>query len=355
MSNLADFDTAPTVRVGIERRVKQMAILCEEISFQPGMLEVVVTDYGLHTIWRAHDQFDSSLIEKIHRLRAEGSDEVWADGAFPFPAPIPIEPVRGGFIAEFKTLLEDSGLAGEPWVHMQSPPALAEHHETTYSEGGRLRWTPITDRDFKSWEDVEDDEPPRSRADFMKSRETMDEISANLLADEFVADTGLDVASSAVERDLLSAAQMGVAMAADGRFATELTGIKGLNGALALELLVPDFARLSWEDAKHLHHDPAISAFRAKLQEAEEAAEGRTPDEQLIALRDYITRALLDELAEAQLSWKKVGLDVGGGFAFDFLPQGGTAFSAIKGAAQIRNQRRAWTAVLIRLHRTTRS
>jgi hypothetical protein len=333
-SNLAYFETTGP-RLDLAGRVKEMAILAEELVFEPGYFDVNVTREGLSSWWLPSGTLSD---EEIRRRRdAEKGGRFFlgfgVQRGLGQPAEAPTHAVidgalEQGFFAEYELSLREWGLEDVGWAHLGSIPDEAEAAaKQVASMEDRRMWLSraapaLSDRGF--------------------------------LDDQLKKDLTLDLARGAV---------MGTAVAVDELHAPMLefkatassSNFKGMNmpGSAALRTWVPAFHKLGWKDIIALHDHDAVCSFREKLIEAEEEVSELPEAERLSALKDFqvdeLAKALRDHLPTAG----RVAIQVGTSLALDVLasavPLLGTAAASLKGLAELQRQKLEWTAVLLAL------
>jgi hypothetical protein len=333
-SNISYFETTGP-RLDLAARVKEMAILAEELVFEPGCLDVNVTDDGLSSWWLPPGTLTDEEIRK-RRSSPKGERFFFGIGAQKGPgqpAEAPTHAVidgalRQGFFAEFDLSIREWGLEDVGWVSLGSIPDDAEAAaKQVAGEEDRREWPGR-------------DGPTLSDYDFLDNR--------------LKKDLNLDLARGAV---------MGTPVAVDELHAPMLeykTGagpsqFEGMDvpGASALRSWVPAFHTVPWKDIVALHDHDAIGAFREKLIEAEEAVAGLPEPERLVALKDFGLDELIKKLREHIRTPRGVAAEIGGSLALDLLSVGvpllGTAAAGLKGLAELQHQQLEWTAVLLTL------
>jgi hypothetical protein len=334
---LAYFETTGP-RLDVESRVKEMALLSEELLFEPGVLDVSVADTGLMSFWHPPGTWD-----EVHlRQRREGAQKGqpfylgMARQAGPGqPAEAPTHavisgPLEHGFLAEFEFSLSEWGLEGLPWARTVWPLEHAQQVANEIVSAERL----------KPW----------------ANRGSPDLSDNSFLDDRLKED---------LTRDLAWGSAMGLPVAVDElhgpmlefKASQEESHVESRDapGSAALRVWVPDFSQLPWPDVIALHDHDAIGAFREKMLEAERGLVGVPEEARETVLRDFFLTELADKLSDLMPSPSKVGLEIGGGLLFDavssVIPLVGTLASATRAVAEYQREQARWTAVLVALVR----
>jgi hypothetical protein len=133
-SNIAYFETV-SPQLNLESRIKQVALLADELLFEPGMVTVDVTeDLVFGPVYHPYGTLDEEDIMRRRRASQTGKRFALHIGLEPAPGvPAPPEAIhtlgsgelQHGFVAEYHLLLERTGLAEVPWVGMGEIPADA--------------------------------------------------------------------------------------------------------------------------------------------------------------------------------------------------------------------------------------
>jgi hypothetical protein len=163
--------------------------------------------------------------------------------------------------------------------------------------------------------------------------------------------------------DAVIASSMGAAMNVTSLFAPlieSLGGQRDPSGEIALAVLVPSVANLSWENiAEFREHAGAVEA-RGKLREFETRVLASEPDDPLAFQEALFTEISNDFFAVIGEMAPKFGRDIGeeaAKFGVSFIPLvgpflgPGVSFAEAVRSAQ--EQRHAWYAALMRLREAT--
>jgi hypothetical protein len=341
-SNLTYFEgLGPSLDV--EARIKEAALLCEEIAFEFGMLDVTVTENGMWSFWTPPHQLSEETIRGHRDAASAGGPVYLAIGPESTPG-VPADPsdmhtmmsgsLQQAFVAEYHLLLRDSGLESASWVKWAvPPPETVEHAKRLGLEQNRREGIGLSSTRL----------PTLSQNRFLDNQLKKD-LNFDLALGGLM---GVPAAVDDARRPVL------MCKASE---AETTTHTRRTPGALALHALAPDYTALSWPDVIALHDDDAIGAFRAKLVELEEAVADRAEDEWEQAIYDLgfeeALRQANDRLPSVRAELADVAVDIATGF----LPPGiSTAASAARGVARVQRAREErgheWLAVLFALRR----
>lgn len=333
--NIAYFRTWGTRPLDLESRIKQMAILADELYFEPGLLTVHVTEGLVAPFLHSPEGLTEADIRKQREAAKEGEPFALYIGAQPAEAvPAPPEamrPIGGGplqsaFIAEYHLLAKEAGLLDLPWVNFGSvDPAHRAEIDEAVREQDQL--------DF-----------------FDRSAPTLSENS--LLDGRLKKD---------LNHDLVVSAGIGMPAMVDAlhqpmlvhKAARAQAQFEAMNypGEQALSVWVPDFTSLPWKDVIALHDHNAIGAFREKLSEAEEEVSHLGPAERPIALAQFGITQLVEEMKKLVPTARGLAVDVALDATVGLLSLGlaSTAVTATRGIAELQKAQTEWTAVYLSL------
>ena len=334
-SNIAYFDTARVL--DIEARVKQMALLADELLFEPGVLKITQVADGVWESWMPPEALREEEIRQMREVTVSGQPMEIRIGIQPAKGvPARYEdsvPIMGGsigraFIAEFHLLAQESGLDNVAWV--QWPVLTAEGEAELQSLKTESEcWDFSRDRDFPTVVD-----------DPLLDRHLRTGLNRDLALS---AATNVPAVVDELHRPIL-----------EFKIGMQQEGIDGGSavGAEALHLWAPNFTALPWKRIIELHDHGAIGEFRAKIAEAEEECAGLSEGERLLALKDIGYQAALLKAARLMPDWTDVAVDAGVGALIDIVPWGGTIYDVAAGVAKVRRERSDWTSVLLALNDT---
>jgi hypothetical protein len=332
-SNVAYFETTGP-RLDLAGRVKEMAILAEELFFEPGVLDVNVAEHGLSSLWLPPGTLTDEEIRK-RRTAAKGGRFFFGIAAQEGPgqpAEAPTHavvdgPLQQGFFAEYELSLREWGLEDVGWVTLGSIPDEAEAAaKEIASEEDRREWP---GRDLPTLSDN------------------------SFLDDRMKKDLNLDLARGAVMETPVVVDELHAPMLEHKtQRASQFEG-RDVPGSSALRAWVPAFHTVPWKDILALHDHDAIGAFREKLIYAEEAVADLPEPDRPAALKDIGFDELVKEIQERVPTRGRVALEVGTSLMLDLLSAGvpflGTAAAGLKGLAELQREQMEWTAVLLTL------
>jgi hypothetical protein len=344
-SNVGYFE-APTLSLDLHARIKQMALLAEELVFEFGMLDVTVTEHGLTSFWHPPRMLSEEDIRRRREASKKGEPVVIsiAPQAGPgIPAdpthaqPLISGPLVNAYVAEYHLLLRDSGLEEVSWMKWAVPPpevvaeAKALAHQQSSAEGIGFRTSTLPRLTENTFLD-----------DQLKKDLNFDLALAGLM--------GVPAAIDDLRRPLL-----------EHKTSAEESPQRRQRapGAVALYALAPNFTELPWPDIIALHDDDAIGAFRAKLVEFEHEVADRPEHEWDAAIKDLGLDAAIKKANERLGKPAHIVADVAVDLAAGMLPGVSHAVTLAKGAARMqkaREERSAeWTAILIALRSLRRA
>jgi hypothetical protein len=248
-SNIAYFETtAPSL--DMEARVKQMAVLSDELLFEPGLLDVTISDSGS---WDVHIPI-SQLSEEDVRKRREAVRAGEPVGFFIGQEAVPGQPAPpesmhqmiGGklarsFVAEYHLLAKESGLEEQPWVHFGVPNPELELVAKDVTRG-------------------------LERNAFFEKRQ-MPAWSGNAWLDDYLR-KGLNIdigRGAALEVPVMLDQLHAPILQWRAEHADAEQRAEPVPGAEALHLWAPNFTELEWRHIISLHDHDAIGEFREKL------------------------------------------------------------------------------------------
>jgi hypothetical protein len=251
-SNVAYFETTAP-RLDLAARVKEIALLTDELWFEDGTLTVTVDPTMVMPTYRP-PPVDLEDVRRREQVAVIGSSTELSVTVERPPGAAPQReihqlgggPLQRGFVAQYRRLFEESGLGSTSWAHLRTLPP----------------------------EDV------RVVKDFAREVTSKDHLDreAPHLSDNEQLDAAL---KGDLNLDLVTASRMGMAVAID-ELHLPMLDYKAQRdatpdaprppGSDVLKVWIPDFTHVPWRDVIALHDHDAIGAFRSKLVEAEEEA-----------------------------------------------------------------------------------
>jgi hypothetical protein len=115
----------------LDTRIKQMALLAEELLFEFGMVDVTVTEDGLTSFWHPPQSLSEGDIRRRREATKKGEPVVISiapQAGLGVPGDpndahaIISGPLTTAYIAEYHLLLQESGLEDVEWVKWAVPP-----------------------------------------------------------------------------------------------------------------------------------------------------------------------------------------------------------------------------------------
>jgi hypothetical protein len=339
-SNATYFE-GPRHSLDLEARIKQAALLCEELVFEFGMLDVTVTEHGMWSFWIPPNQLSEGDIIRRRDATAKGGAVHLAVGTEVAPG-VPADPqtmhtmmsgsLQEAFVAEYHLLLRETGLDEAEWVKWAAPPPDSiEYAKQLGQEQSRLEGIDL-------------------------GYSTLPTLSKNSFLDkQLKKDLNFDLALAGLMRVPAAIDEIRRPLLIHKASDPEAETSRQAPGALALHALAPDFTAFPWCDVIALHDHDAIAELRAKLVEFEEAVADRPEEEHAEAIADLALDASLRKASKTVGGTaKEVVIDVATGF----LPVVGKFASAVTGVAKIQRareeQRQDWAALLLKLRQPTR-
>jgi hypothetical protein len=327
-TNIDYFETSGPC-LDLEGRVKQMALLSDQLYFEEGMLQFMVGPRGSWEVRHPPGSYDDEALAWHRSKRQKGAPFTIAMGLESAPgvgAPpdamqtVLESPLDAAYCAEFGTLLRASRLIEQSWV-------------------GTLRLTPEGQDDVKQAAGAIRDRALRSGVE-----------SSGFLASSAVDHLAHDLAFSAV---------VGRPVAIDETHAPVLTrlaegsngvGPSDANGARPLQLWAPDFTRIPWPEIIALHDHDALGAFREKLTAAEAAtASIGDLNERALAIKEIGLEEASRAIKRLTPTYRELAADVLLDTAVGFIPFASNVLSVARGVKKIEDAHADWFAVLLRL------
>jgi hypothetical protein len=336
-SNLAFFETG-TGRMALEARAKQMAILCDELWFEGGVVTVdVARDFVMGPMWYPPGSIPPDDLAKMKAAR-KGSRFYFALGMQPAPGePAPPDAMRtigGGprqrvFVGDYEELLLRSKLGHQPWVHPTLiRPEAAQAAQVVADAWGRF------DTGYGR------DAPKPSKNSLLNST-----LKKSLNHDLATAETlGMPTTVDRLHKRMLVFKAKTLQA-----ISQELDPVEP-PGSDTLSVWVPDFSDRPWRDIIALHDHDAIGSFREKLIEAEMEVAPLRGRARTAALAQIGMREEAEALRRHFPSRKRRAADV----AFEaisglVLGRLAPLVGITKQAAGARRAEQEWTAVYLAL------
>lgn len=238
-------------------RVKEAALLYDELIFEVGLLDVTVTPSWANVWWTPPDQMTPEMLERTRRPVPLGEEAYIAFGKQPaegVPAPAPdvvlADAVSAQYIAEFHSGILNELLPLElDWVQtvaLGSSDNPAKHHSAAHRVIRSLNFSDLRDKELLP-----------DASDFERS---------------FVY--------KSFNRDSTVAASAGAAFNISPLFHPMVARRRighDQPGSEALGVIVPNIGALPWEAVLEFRDHPGSAEARAKLREFEEKVAAEEP------------------------------------------------------------------------------
>ena len=321
-TNVQYFDS-PETRLKLEERVKQASLLYDKLLFEGGIYEATAwegTGSKGFDMWYSPDPRDlDAIAREDETFRPTGNT----------PALLIDEKVFGSgkaarqFRAQFIVLLVKIRADTLPWINAQTftIPSELDNEIKKLARDDHNLVEGLTESSF-----------------------LRDKIAYNL------------------NRDLLIAAQLQMPASIDELFSPlvlEKAQRNATEGFSALEVAVPNWSTLPWDEVFKLREHPSLIEFRKKMvtveRVAREAMAQKVPHGDL---KYEISQIITDEIAEELYNLRQTPEGVIRDVAIDLLtsPLSGvsTFVTAVRGDTQLERQNKSWTTAFFKLRKPGR-
>jgi hypothetical protein len=321
-TNVQYFDS-PTTRLSLEGRVKQASLLFEKLLFEAGLYHATVWEREgggpSFDMWYPPNFLDlDKLDQDDESFRPSGGQPYVKFDNYVFASGT----AERQFRAQFHGLLRKLNADSLPWIEIAS-----------FELPDEIDLKQLARDDEKLVEKVI---PSASR--FLRSK-----LSYNLNRDLILA-SGLQVAASL--DDLFAPLVYEKA-----RSTREITLALGFS---ALQVAVPDWSTLPWQEIVELRKDPSLVEFRNKMVAVERVArEAASQDKQDLSyeISQIITKELLEELSNIRVSQADVARDVTIDLVTGNVPMLGPVITGLRGEHRLHVQNESWTTAFMKLRR----
>jgi hypothetical protein len=319
-TNVQYFDS-PEARMKLDERVKQASLLHDKLVFEGGLYTATVwkREGGgpVFDMWHPPDSLDLDIL-------AKGDENFQATGGQPYLKfdnhVFASGEAERQFRAQFHVLLERIGAKKLPWI-----------------EVANFQLLPEVDSEIKQI--ARNDEKLVGSSIPEASRFLRDKISYNL------------------NRDLAVSSAVQLPASIDELFSPLVHEKAQRNqsmGFSALEVAIPNWSTLRWEEVFELRGHPSLIEFRKKMVTVERmASEAVTQKVEQGDLKYEVSRIITDELSEELKNLWTAPTDVMRDVFIDLVtsPFSGisTLVTAIRGDAQLIAQNRSWTTAFFKL------
>lgn len=322
-TNVQYFDS-PEARLKLEERVKQASLLHDSLLFEGGIYTASAWEGGggkVFEMWYPPESFDlDALARDEERFQPTGGEPYVKFDNYVFAS----GKAERQFRAQFHLLLYKMGADTLPWIEVQVFAADSE-----------------LDNEIKN---LARKDQELVAGHISASRRLQDKIAYNL------------------NRDLVLASQLQVAASLDEMFsplvhqkAERDHSIQPALGFSALEVAVPDWSSLTWEEVFKLREHPSLVEFRKKMVTVERVAREAVSQDAHTDLNHEISQIITAEVSEELYNLRETRAGVVRDVVIDLLtsPVSGisTLVTAIKGGATLQSQDKSWTTAFFKLRK----
>jgi hypothetical protein len=131
-------------------------------------------------------------------------------------------------------------------------------------------------------------------------------------------------------------------------------------GHTTLEVVVPNWSRIPWEEVLKLREHPAMVEFRKRMITIERVARESVSFDPSLDLQDELRKVYEDDLMDEIESLRITGRDVAKDVAIDFttgqvpVPGLSTIITEVRGLMKLRAEERSWVSPLLKLRNIAR-
>ena len=305
----------------LEERVKQASLLYDNLLFEGGVYTATAWEEGggkTFDWWDPPGSVDlEALVRDDERFQPTGREPYVKFNNYVFAS----GKAERQFRAQFHVLLSKMGADNLSWVDLQTfdaPPEL----------NNDIKELARTDRELVA-------------RHVSGTRFLQDKIAYNL------------------NRDLLLTSQLQMPASIDDFFSPlvhQKARRNSAEGFSALEVAIPNWSTLPWDEVFELRDHPSLIEFRKKMvtveRVAREAVAQKAPHDDL---KYEISQIIAAELKEELYSLRETPKGVIRDIAMDLLtsPISGvsTAVTAMRGGAKLYSQRQSWTTAFFKLQK----
>jgi hypothetical protein len=319
-TNVQYFDSAEA-RLKLEERVKQASLLYDNLLFEGGVYTATAWEEGSGRTfdwWMPPGAFDvADLARDDERFQPMGGEPYVKFDNFVFAS----GKAERQFRAQFHVLLNKMGAENLSWVDVQ-----------TFESNSEL------DSDIKELARLDRELVARHVAG---TRFLHDKIAYNL------------------NRDLVLISQLQMPASIDEFFSPLLNEKVRLDPAVgfsALEVAVPNWSTLKWDELFALREDPSLIEFRKKMESVERVAreaiaQTASPGDLKYEISQIITDELTEELYNLRETPKGVARDIALDLLTSPLSFASTVVTGIRGGAKLQSQKQSWITAFFKLRK----
>jgi len=318
---------SPEGYLGLLERVKQASLLYDVLVFEGGIYDSIMWDNGNWDVWHPPHTVDTERLKWMKESFRSSGDEaalfIQAEGGEPIPV-FRGEVIRQ-FRCEFHSLLNE--LKGEeiPWIHIENFELTDEGKKDARSISG------LIDKKFRS---------------SLPSNKHV----ISLLVKNFC-------------RDMVITTRMSAGASVHGLYAGLLAhkvGVSHAPGFVAVQVAVPNWSNLEWQELVELREHPSWVALREKLLELEitvRTSLAGMPEDEVqykTALSQALIQELLTEIAEYQPRTGEVLGNIAMDLIIGLIPLPGTSavFTGMRGFGEIEKAQSSWITAFLKLRQT---
>jgi len=317
-----DYFSTPEGSLTLEQRVKQAAVLYDELLFEEGMYETTICSKGTFDVWTPPGELDDATLAMKPQVGSEYTITMAAGNAQ--PVPISFGRTADYFKAEYHTIVSQIGEVVPDWVRFGSYELNREATELVRN---------------------------LSSADRRTVRKLVPEVST-FLGNKIVEN---------LNRDLVLASILGCPVSMDQLHASALfrrqqpsEPIQPAQGFLSLEVVVPNLATLPWVELIKVRKDASVAELRRVPVEIEKLARQAVLDAAHPAeVQAAIQSLMLDEILRETKRLLPTNYGLAGNIAMDIMagllpPPVGPLIAVMEDVDYHLNSR-SWVGLLLKL------
>jgi hypothetical protein len=326
-TNIGFFDE-PTGYLSLMERIKQAALLYDQLIFEPGVYQGQVHTTGVFDGWIPLSHIDPEIVEgmKAGHKPTGGDGFVGIEREDGTIHPIFSGDVLRRFFCEFHSTLQSLNADQLPWIEVERYTLINDGDKIakTFKKHLQKHITGYSDDEY--W--------------------LYDKIFDNL------------------SNDLVLASEMGVSASINAFYLPLLSRVEGVTlaaapGSAAFQLLVPDVSHLSWEAIVSLREEESLIAFRKKLREFEAHAQAAIAAGEFAEAEHEkaLAQAVFDEMFREFMAHHPTDAGFARDVAFDLalgaipIPVVGSLLAAGRAAHELVEGRRSWRATFLKLRK----
>lgn len=329
--------TDPTMPAAVAR-AKQVAILYDEVVFEPGLYEVSIAEDGSQDGWTPPEALTDEHLARSRRIQTPGTHFSVAVGPSGGNQAFEVigSPLLVAYASEYHTgILDELAIFRPDWIKVATLGSNPLPMRT--APGDLWRAQQRADRSDGSLMPEDRRGPRHFRREWIIKTFNQDVVASSLIGASF---NPTSLFMPMVQRRGSSS----------GRFSSD--------GSKALELWVPSLSGLPWEAVVEFCEHGGSTEARAMLREFEEKAAREEPEDAnvfLWSVQREINEALVSVLEDQRPRWPEKIAEEAAKSTVGLIPVVGQIASPALTAAELGTQwareRRSWTAALMILSR----